>query len=53
VATVSEVMALLDDGYTDMKFFPAQAAGGARYLRANPRPRASGTVLPHRRDHPD
>jgi 2-dehydro-3-deoxyphosphogluconate aldolase/(4S)-4-hydroxy-2-oxoglutarate aldolase len=34
VATVSEVMALLEDGYTDMKFFPAQAAGGAPYLRA-------------------
>ena len=34
VATVSEVMALLDDGYTDMKFFPAEAAGGAPYLRA-------------------
>jgi 2-dehydro-3-deoxyphosphogluconate aldolase/(4S)-4-hydroxy-2-oxoglutarate aldolase len=34
VATVSEVMALLEDGYTDMKFFPAEAAGGAPYLRA-------------------
>lgn len=34
VATVSEVMSLLEDGYTDMKFFPAEAAGGARYLRA-------------------
>jgi 2-dehydro-3-deoxyphosphogluconate aldolase / (4S)-4-hydroxy-2-oxoglutarate aldolase len=34
VATVSEVMALLEDGYTDMKFFPAQAAGGAAYLKA-------------------
>jgi 2-dehydro-3-deoxyphosphogluconate aldolase / (4S)-4-hydroxy-2-oxoglutarate aldolase len=34
VATVSEVMALLEDGYRDMKFFPAEAAGGARYLRA-------------------
>jgi 2-dehydro-3-deoxyphosphogluconate aldolase/(4S)-4-hydroxy-2-oxoglutarate aldolase len=34
VATVSEVMALLEDGYTDMKFFPAEAAGGAAYLRA-------------------
>ncbi|MDT5045096.1 MAG: 2-dehydro-3-deoxyphosphogluconate aldolase / (4S)-4-hydroxy-2-oxoglutarate aldolase [Mycobacterium sp.] len=33
-ATVSEVMALLEDGYTDMKFFPAEAAGGAAYLRA-------------------
>jgi 2-dehydro-3-deoxyphosphogluconate aldolase / (4S)-4-hydroxy-2-oxoglutarate aldolase len=34
VATVSEVMTLLDDGYTDMKFFPAEAAGGVPYLRA-------------------
>jgi 2-dehydro-3-deoxyphosphogluconate aldolase / (4S)-4-hydroxy-2-oxoglutarate aldolase len=34
VATVSEAMALLEDGYTDMKFFPAEAAGGAPYLRA-------------------
>ena len=34
VATVSEVMALLEEGYRDMKFFPAEAAGGARYLRA-------------------
>jgi 2-dehydro-3-deoxyphosphogluconate aldolase/(4S)-4-hydroxy-2-oxoglutarate aldolase len=34
VATVSEMLALLEDGYTDMKFFPAEAAGGAPYLRA-------------------
>lgn len=34
VATVSEVMALLEDDYTDMKFFPAEAAGGTPYLRA-------------------
>jgi 2-dehydro-3-deoxyphosphogluconate aldolase/(4S)-4-hydroxy-2-oxoglutarate aldolase len=34
VATVSEVMAALEDGYRDMKFFPAEAAGGAQYLRA-------------------
>jgi 2-dehydro-3-deoxyphosphogluconate aldolase / (4S)-4-hydroxy-2-oxoglutarate aldolase len=34
VATVSEVLTLLEDGYTDMKFFPAEAAGGADYLRA-------------------
>ena len=34
VATVSEVMTLLEDGYTDMKFFPAEAAGGVQYLRA-------------------
>ena len=34
VATVSEVMALLEENYTEMKFFPAEAAGGAAYLRA-------------------
>jgi len=34
VATVSEVMTLLEDGYRDMKFFPAEPAGGAPYLRA-------------------
>jgi 2-dehydro-3-deoxyphosphogluconate aldolase/(4S)-4-hydroxy-2-oxoglutarate aldolase len=34
VATVSEVMTVLEEGYTDMKFFPAEAAGGAAYLRA-------------------
>lgn len=34
VATVSEVMTLLDEGYTDMKFFPAEAAGGAAFLKA-------------------
>jgi 2-dehydro-3-deoxyphosphogluconate aldolase / (4S)-4-hydroxy-2-oxoglutarate aldolase len=34
VATVSEVLTLLEDGYTNMKFFPAEAAGGAEYLRA-------------------
>lgn len=34
VATVSEVLTLLEEGYTNMKFFPAEAAGGAAYLRA-------------------
>ena len=34
VATVSEVLTLLEEGYTEMKFFPAEAAGGAPYLRA-------------------
>jgi 2-dehydro-3-deoxyphosphogluconate aldolase / (4S)-4-hydroxy-2-oxoglutarate aldolase len=34
VATVSEILALLEDGYTEMKFFPAEAAGGAAYLRS-------------------
>ncbi|MFD7981354.1 bifunctional 4-hydroxy-2-oxoglutarate aldolase/2-dehydro-3-deoxy-phosphogluconate aldolase [Streptomyces sp. NPDC059071] len=32
VATASEVVALLERGVTDMKFFPAEAAGGVPYL---------------------
>ncbi|MDT0379494.1 bifunctional 4-hydroxy-2-oxoglutarate aldolase/2-dehydro-3-deoxy-phosphogluconate aldolase [Streptomyces sp. DSM 42041] len=41
-STASEVLALLEQGVTDMKFFPAEAAGGAPYLRAlsSPLPRA-------------
>ncbi|RAY11636.1 keto-deoxy-phosphogluconate aldolase [Actinomadura craniellae] len=34
VATASEVMALLDYGITAMKFFPAEASGGAAFLKA-------------------
>ncbi len=34
VATASEAMALLETGITAMKFFPAEAAGGAAALRA-------------------
>jgi 2-dehydro-3-deoxyphosphogluconate aldolase / (4S)-4-hydroxy-2-oxoglutarate aldolase len=34
VATVSEVLTLLEENYTEMKFFPAEPAGGAPYLRA-------------------
>jgi 2-dehydro-3-deoxyphosphogluconate aldolase/(4S)-4-hydroxy-2-oxoglutarate aldolase len=33
-ATVSEVLALLERGYTEMKFFPARASGGAAFLDA-------------------
>ncbi|WP_424887725.1 bifunctional 4-hydroxy-2-oxoglutarate aldolase/2-dehydro-3-deoxy-phosphogluconate aldolase [Streptomyces sp. XH2] len=42
VSTVSEVMALLERGVREMKFFPAQAAGGAPYLAslASPLPEA-------------
>lgn len=42
VATASEALALLEDGITAMKFFPAQAAGGPAYLKAlaGPLPRA-------------
>lgn len=34
VSTTSEVVALLERGVREMKFFPAQAAGGTAYLRA-------------------
>ncbi|MFJ6013209.1 bifunctional 4-hydroxy-2-oxoglutarate aldolase/2-dehydro-3-deoxy-phosphogluconate aldolase [Streptomyces sp. NPDC092952] len=34
VSTTSEVVALLEHGVTDMKFFPAEAAGGTAYLKA-------------------
>ncbi|MFD3623480.1 bifunctional 4-hydroxy-2-oxoglutarate aldolase/2-dehydro-3-deoxy-phosphogluconate aldolase [Streptomyces sp. NPDC058726] len=42
VSTVSEVVALLERGVREMKFFPAQAAGGTAYLRslAGPLPQA-------------
>ncbi|MCX6398335.1 MAG: bifunctional 4-hydroxy-2-oxoglutarate aldolase/2-dehydro-3-deoxy-phosphogluconate aldolase [Propionibacteriales bacterium] len=41
-STVSEVMRVLDAGITEMKFFPAEAAGGTAYLKsvAGPLPRA-------------
>lgn len=34
VSTVSEVLTLLECGQSEMKFFPAEQAGGAPYLRA-------------------
>ncbi|MFE9764737.1 bifunctional 4-hydroxy-2-oxoglutarate aldolase/2-dehydro-3-deoxy-phosphogluconate aldolase [Streptomyces sp. NPDC005808] len=42
VSTTSEVVALLERGVRDMKFFPAQAAGGTAYLKslAGPLPQA-------------
>ena len=33
-ATASEIMAILEKGYTIQKFFPAEQAGGAAYLRS-------------------
>lgn len=41
-ATVSEALAVLEAGYTEMKFFPAEASGGAAYLKsiASPLPGA-------------
>ncbi|MFF8829218.1 bifunctional 4-hydroxy-2-oxoglutarate aldolase/2-dehydro-3-deoxy-phosphogluconate aldolase [Streptomyces sp. NPDC015131] len=42
VSTASEVLALLERGVYEMKFFPAQAAGGTAYLKclAGPLPGA-------------
>ncbi|EGX57883.1 KHG/KDPG aldolase [Streptomyces zinciresistens K42] len=34
VSTASEVVALLERGVREMKFFPAEAAGGTAYLRS-------------------
>ncbi|GHE37749.1 MULTISPECIES: bifunctional 4-hydroxy-2-oxoglutarate aldolase/2-dehydro-3-deoxy-phosphogluconate aldolase [Streptomyces] len=34
VSTASEVVALLERGVTEMKFFPAEAAGGTAYLKS-------------------
>lgn len=41
-STVSEVMAVLEAGVNEMKFFPAEASGGAAYLKsiASPVPQA-------------
>ncbi len=33
-ATVSEVLSVLEAGFTEMKFFPAEAAGGAAFLKS-------------------
>ncbi|MER5301270.1 bifunctional 4-hydroxy-2-oxoglutarate aldolase/2-dehydro-3-deoxy-phosphogluconate aldolase [Streptomyces lasiicapitis] len=42
VSTTSEVVALLEEGVEEMKFFPAEAAGGTAYLKslAGPLPQA-------------
>ncbi|MFH9246878.1 bifunctional 4-hydroxy-2-oxoglutarate aldolase/2-dehydro-3-deoxy-phosphogluconate aldolase [Streptomyces lydicus] len=42
VSTASEVVTLLDEGVTELKFFPAEAAGGTAYLKslAAPLPQA-------------
>ncbi|WGL53052.1 bifunctional 4-hydroxy-2-oxoglutarate aldolase/2-dehydro-3-deoxy-phosphogluconate aldolase [Nocardioides sp. BP30] len=42
-ATVSEVLSVLEAGYTEMKFFPAEASGGVGYLGSLP------TVVPDAR----
>lgn len=57
-ASASEVMALLERGLSTLKFFPAEAAGGAPFLKslASPLPQASfcptgGVSLKNARDY--
>jgi 2-dehydro-3-deoxyphosphogluconate aldolase / (4S)-4-hydroxy-2-oxoglutarate aldolase len=57
-ATASEIMALLEKGYTVQKFFPAEQAGGAAYLKSigSPIPQVSfcptgGISLKNARDY--
>lgn len=57
-ATASEIMALLERGYTVQKFFPAEQAGGAAYLKSigSPIPQVSfcptgGISLRNARDY--
>ncbi|WP_426031698.1 bifunctional 4-hydroxy-2-oxoglutarate aldolase/2-dehydro-3-deoxy-phosphogluconate aldolase [Cypionkella sp. TWP1-2-1b2] len=57
-ATASEIMALLELGYTVQKFFPAEQAGGAAYLKSigSPIPQVSfcptgGISLKNARDY--
>ena len=45
-ATVSEVMALREEGYQVLKFFPAEQAGGAAYLKALSSPLAGMIFCP-------
>jgi len=46
VATGSEIMAAMDDGYTEMKFFPAVQAGGVPMLKSWHGPFFDATFCP-------
>lgn len=46
VSTTSEVVALLERGVTEMKFFPAEAAGGTAYLKSLSSPLPQATFCP-------
>ena len=50
-STVSEMLAVAEHGHTAMKFFPAEAAGGAPYLASLASPLPHAAVLPDRRHH--
>jgi 2-dehydro-3-deoxyphosphogluconate aldolase/(4S)-4-hydroxy-2-oxoglutarate aldolase len=45
-ATASEVMALREEGYIVLKFFPAEQAGGAAYLKSLSSPLAGTLFCP-------
>jgi len=45
-ATASEVMFLLERGYERLKFFPAEQAGGAAYLKSLSSPLAAAQFCP-------
>jgi 2-dehydro-3-deoxyphosphogluconate aldolase/(4S)-4-hydroxy-2-oxoglutarate aldolase len=45
-ATASEVMALREEGYRVLKFFPAEQAGGAAYLKSLSSPLAGTLFCP-------
>lgn len=45
-ATVSEVLRVLEAGVTEMKFFPAEASGGAAYLSSLASPLAAARFCP-------
>ena len=44
--TPSEVMAMLDNGYSVLKFFPAEQAGGAAFLKSLSSPIAGAMFCP-------
>lgn len=46
VSTTSEVVALLERGVTEMKFFPAEAAGGTAYLKSLSAPLPAARFCP-------
>jgi len=48
VATVSEILTALEAGYTELKFFPAEAAGGADYLKSVSAPIPAARFCPTR-----
>ena len=49
-ATVSEVLAVLKAGWTEIEVLPAEASGGAAFLASVASP-VPAPVLPDRRDH--